>query len=101
KFDDIRDIFEGLWLPDNRHLLVRTTSPKLGRDIWVGTALTDSVRELAKMAADERAIALSPNGRWVAYTSDESTQSEIYVRSTSGPGKWQVSRNGGTEPAWS
>jgi Tol biopolymer transport system component len=101
RLDDIRDIFEGVWMPDERHLIVRTTSPTRGRDIWVGTAMTDSIRELARMPADERAVAVSPNGRWVAYTSDESTQSEIYVRSTTGPGKWQVSRNSGTEPAWS
>jgi serine/threonine-protein kinase len=46
--------------------------------------------------------ALSPDGRWLAYQSDESGRNEVYVRSwpTLG-GKVQVSQNGGTEPAWS
>jgi Tol biopolymer transport system component/predicted Ser/Thr protein kinase len=49
----------------------------------------------------------SPDGRWVAYTSNESGRSEVYVRPFTAPGaaptvdgKWQVSRNGGNTPAW-
>src|SRR5439155_4535934 len=44
---------------------------------------------------------ISPNGKWVAYTSNESGAWEIYVSSFPGAaGKWQVSRGGGTEPRW-
>jgi hypothetical protein len=44
---------------------------------------------------------ISPNGKWVAYASDESGVWEIYVTSFPGAaGKWQVSRGGGTEPRW-
>src|SRR4029077_15998782 len=43
----------------------------------------------------------SPDGRWIAYTSNESGRTEVYVRPYPGPGgKWQVSTDGGTEPAW-
>ncbi|HSZ63511.1 MAG TPA: protein kinase [Terriglobales bacterium] len=43
----------------------------------------------------------SPDGKWVAYASDESGVWEIYVTSfPSATGKWQVSRGGGTEPRW-
>ena len=43
----------------------------------------------------------SPDGRWLAYVSDESGRPEIYVQPYPGPGgKWQVSTEGGTEPAW-
>ncbi len=46
--------------------------------------------------------ALSPDGRWLAYQSDESGRFEVYVRAWPGLGfKIQVSQNGGTEPAWS
>ena len=46
--------------------------------------------------------ALSPDGRWLAYQSDESGRNEVYVRSWPGLGnKTQVSQSGGTEPAWS
>ena len=44
----------------------------------------------------------SPDGKWVAYASDESGSWEIYVTTYPGAaGKWQVSRAGGTEPRWS
>ncbi|MEQ8302087.1 MAG: hypothetical protein RIB47_01755, partial [Cyclobacteriaceae bacterium] len=43
----------------------------------------------------------SPDGRWIAYQSDESGQNEIYIRPFPGPGaKWQVSTTGGTRPHW-
>jgi Tol biopolymer transport system component len=46
--------------------------------------------------------ALSPDGRWLAYQSDESGRFEVYVRAWPGLGaKVQVSQNGGSEPAWS
>jgi Tol biopolymer transport system component len=49
----------------------------------------------------ERAPSLSPDGRWAAYTSDESGQNEIYVRAfPEAEGRWQVSSGGGTEPLW-
>jgi serine/threonine-protein kinase len=49
----------------------------------------------------ERAPSLSPDGRWAAYTSNESGQDEIYVRAVPEPaGRWQVSSGGGTEPLW-
>jgi len=47
---------------------------------------------------NENRATLSPDGRWVAYESNESGVAEIYVRNTSGPGRWQVSTRGGQEP---
>ena len=50
----------------------------------------------------EWAPVISPNGGLLAYVSDESGRSEVYVRPYPGPGgKIQISNNGGTEPAWS
>ena len=44
---------------------------------------------------------ISPDGKWVAYASDESGNWEIYVTTFPGAdGKWQVSRGGGTQPRW-
>jgi serine/threonine-protein kinase len=49
----------------------------------------------------QNAPALSPDGRWMAYQSEESGQSEVYVRPFPGPGgKWQVSVEGGSLPQW-
>jgi Tol biopolymer transport system component len=51
---------------------------------------------------DDYAGVWSPDGRWLAYQSDESGRSEIYVRDVSGAGgRWQVSTTGGEEPRWS
>jgi serine/threonine-protein kinase len=52
--------------------------------------------------ANEATPAFSPDGRWVAYTSDESGATEIYVRSFADPaGRWQISNGGGGTPIWS
>ncbi len=46
-------------------------------------------------------FSLSPDGRWLAYSSNESGREEVYVRPfPPGPGKWVVSRGGGNEPRW-
>jgi serine/threonine-protein kinase len=52
--------------------------------------------------ANEGEPMFSPDGRWIAYTSDESGRNEVFVRPFPGPGgKWQVSTAGGVEAAWS
>jgi len=44
---------------------------------------------------------LSPDGRWIAYNSDESGRWEVYIRPYPGPGsKWRVSTDGGEESRW-
>ena len=52
----------------------------------------------------ERDAKFSPDGRWIAYESDESGRSEIYVRPFPAPqdggGKWMASQGGGTSPHW-
>ena len=51
---------------------------------------------------DDFSGAWSPDGRWLAYQSDESGRAEVYVRDTSSAGgRWQVSTTGGDEPSWS
>lgn len=73
------------------------------RDI-VGLRTGDSVTiPLAAEPHDEKAAALSPDGRWLAYESTETGRDEIYVRpfpNVDG-GKWQVSTRGGINPRWS
>jgi len=69
-------------------------------DIWVldprQPAKAHAIAD-AKDFSEDRAT-LSPDGRWVAYESNESGIGEIYARSTSGAGRWQVSTRGGQEP---
>jgi serine/threonine-protein kinase len=57
---------------------------------------------IATMFAERGGI-VSRDGRWLAYTSNESGQDEVYVRPFPGVdgGRWQVSNGGGTQPLWS
>ena len=92
------------WSPDERHLL--GTQPQEGhRDIWYAKRKDDSTYEAAPFLQgpfEERAAKFSPDGRLVAYSSNESGRYEVYVRRfPDGGGKRQVSQNGGGQPRWS
>jgi Tol biopolymer transport system component len=100
-------IFEGLYSRDGRWLVVRTggtTGQVGGRDIWAIRPGVDSVPRavVSTPAFDEAAIALSPDGRWLAYESNETGRVEVYVRPfpNTDAGKWQVSTAGGVAPLW-
>ncbi len=60
------------------------------------------VRPLIDTAFRETWPAISPDGRWIAYTSNESGREEVYVRPFPdvGLGRWQVSTDGGKMPRW-
>jgi serine/threonine protein kinase/Tol biopolymer transport system component len=90
------------WLPDGRALLVEILDPKLGMDIWrldLGEKPTASV--FLQTPFNERASRLSPDGRWLVYSSDESGRDEVYIQSFPSAGaKVQVSTGGGEQPVW-
>jgi hypothetical protein len=51
--------------------------------------------------SDERLRSVLPDGKWIAYASNESQKFEVYVQTfPTGNGKWQVSTNGGVQPRW-
>jgi serine/threonine-protein kinase len=61
-----------------------------------------TLTELVNTEFAESAAALAPDGRWLAYQSNESDRSEIFVRDLSGVGgRWRISTGGGEEPRWS
>lgn len=88
--------------PDGKSLLFENVDPKTGQDLWVLPLAGD--RKLVPYLQSpfrERSGQISPDGRWVAYGSNESGRSEIYVQGYStSSGKWQVSTGGGSEPRW-
>jgi len=89
------------WSPDGRFLLFK----KEGRlwDLWV-LPLEDGTeaRPYSATAFNEWLALFSPDGRWVAYDSNESGLREVYVRSFADPSrKWAVSPGGGRRPRWS
>jgi Tol biopolymer transport system component len=89
------------WSTDDRTLLFVTTSGTTSGEIW---SLSLSGRKTvpvlrSKFVTQEPSI--SPNGRWMAYMSNESGRSEVYVRGVVEPtARWQVSVDGGEEPVW-
>ena len=89
----------GSWSPDGERLAFMEQHPSTGRDIWL--RWRNGEREgFATSDADESAPRFSPDGRWIAYVSNESGQSEVYVRSANGQGARRVSNEGGAEPVW-
>jgi eukaryotic-like serine/threonine-protein kinase len=100
-----RSVLEIARTGDTSAFLVRLGSPP-SRDIllWRRGAGPDSLLPLVAAAGfDEIAPALSPDGRWLAYVSNESGRNEVYVRPFPqvSAGRWQLSRTGGAEPNWS
>ena len=89
------------WSPDGQQLTFVDVSGSAGAQIWV-LRVSDRKAQLFLQAPRlEDAPQFSPDGRWLAYASDESGRREIYVRPYPGPGgKWQISTEGGTEPVW-
>jgi Tol biopolymer transport system component len=74
--------------------------PSGERDIWVLDPGSDPAPFLMS-PSDESAPVFSRDGHFLAYVSDESGQSEVYVQPYPGPGeKWPVSTGGGTDPVW-
>jgi Tol biopolymer transport system component len=75
--------------------------PSGARDIWV-LEPDSGAAPFLMTPFDESAPAFSPNGRLLAYVSDESGRPEVYVQPYPGPGqKWLMSTDGGTDPVWS
>jgi serine/threonine-protein kinase len=89
------------WSADGTHLAFDERKPGAQRDIWVLTRGEDPA-PFVLTPFDEWSPAFSPDGQWLAYVSNESGRNEIYVQPYPGPGgKWAISSDGGTEPAWS
>jgi serine/threonine protein kinase/Tol biopolymer transport system component len=91
------------WSPDGKWLAYQVSDPKTRQDVWLlPLAAGDRTpKPLAATTFDEAAAQFSPDGRYVAYLSNESRRMEIYIQSlASGGGKWQVSTNGGFYPRW-
>ena len=96
-------VSEGVASADGQWILYRTNNPRLQQDLWYRRLRGDTSRKaFITSQAFETAPRFSPNGKWVAYSSDESGVREVYVTPFPGPGaRVQVSLGGGDEPVWS
>ena len=102
-FSGPNTIREVVATPDGKSLVFREDHPDRRRDLYL--LPLDAKRTpvpLVVTDADELMPRISPDGRWLAYQSDESGQAEVYVRPFTGVGgRVQVSAGGGREPLWS
>jgi serine/threonine-protein kinase len=98
------------WHPNGKFLAFAESNPQTGSDIMILPLEGSEVAgwkpgkpfAFVNSASNEGRPVFSPDGRWLAYWSDESGRSEVYVRPFPGPGaKRLISTNGGTYPTWS
>jgi Tol biopolymer transport system component len=99
------------WHPSGKFLAFQANRPGTGWDLMILPIEGDAARGWApgtptvflSTTSAEQAPMFSPDGRWIAYQSNEAGSNfDVYVRPFPGPGgKWRVSTDGGTEPRWS
>lgn len=103
-------VSEPSWSPDGKILAFTQLNPETGADLMTLTVEGDEKtgwkpgesKPFLNTPFGEFGPAFSPDGRWLAYYSNESGRFEIYVRPFPGPGgKWQISTGGGSTPQWS
>jgi len=86
---------------DGELLAFTETNPATASDIWVLRLSDRSTQPFLRTPAGEGGAQFSPDGHWMAYSSNESGRNEVYVQPYPGPGgKWQISADGGAEPLW-
>jgi Tol biopolymer transport system component/predicted Ser/Thr protein kinase len=89
------------WSGDGQLLAFFEPGASTLRDIYVLRLSDRKTLPFLRTPFNEGAASFSPDGRWLAYLSNESGRPEIYVQPYPGPGgKWQISVDGGTEPLW-
>ena len=90
------------WSPDGRLLLLNTTAAREQRQIWA-LPLEGERKPYAVLSgpAEMRDSSLSPDGKFIAYVSDESKRFEVFLQSfPPGRDRWQASTTGGLNPQW-
>jgi Tol biopolymer transport system component len=89
------------WSRDGQFVLYKTPDSKQGYDLWALELNGGRTFPVVKTEFDEREGQFSPDGKWVAYQSNKSARSEIYVQPFPGSGnESRVSINGGAQARW-
>ena len=90
------------WSLDGKFIIYEDADPKTKQDVWV-LPMSGERKPMPYLQTEFNEVhaRFSPDGRWVAYVSDESGQPEVYVQSFPATGgKWQISSGGGDQPLW-
>src|SRR6266576_3474806 len=99
------NLYNARWSPDGKWLLFQTdiATPGAGDILGIRPGIDTAPVPVVATRFTEMSPAFSPDGRWLAYTSNETGEDEIYVVPfpNTGAGKWAISAGGGTEPVWS
>ena len=102
-FRSVLQSFPQAWSPDGRFIALHHNQPKNGVVRYLGASALRraEAQPLLETKFDEHHPRISPDGRWMAYASNESGRDRVYVTGFPEPiGKWQVSTNGGNFPVW-
>jgi eukaryotic-like serine/threonine-protein kinase len=103
---EVKSIATSDWSPDGRFILYSQLNEQTDRDVWaLPLAESRQVYPLLNSEFDEYRAQLSPDGRWLAYVSNESGGFEIYVQPFTADGKLggdkvRISTGGGNQPRW-
>jgi Tol biopolymer transport system component len=101
-FEDNLDKYPSSWSPDGRFVLYNSNGTSTGLDLSI-LPLSGDRKPIPFLNTkfNEGTGRFSPDGRWIAYVSDESGKPEVYVAPFPGTGaKWQLSTGGGALPRW-
>jgi Tol biopolymer transport system component len=89
------------WSPDGKYLVYWIYDPKTSTDHWLLPLAGGKPAPLLNSSFVESHAQISPDGRWIAFSLDQTGRNEIYVRPfPSGDGQWQISTDGGVFPRW-
>ncbi len=90
------------WSTDGKFILYQEYQPQTSADIWVlPLSPNEKPYPFIQTEFEESQACFSPDGRWVAYVSNESGRSEVYVQTfPQSGGKWLISTGGGGQPRW-
>ncbi len=95
------DLIPNSWSPDDKLLLATLQAASGGSQLVLIQPSSSKMTPFLSTQSSDSNGQISPDGKWVAYASNESGDWEVYVTTfPTATGKWQVSRGGGTEPRW-
>jgi dipeptidyl aminopeptidase/acylaminoacyl peptidase len=90
------------WSPDGAFIVYHSFDARTRQDLWVApVGEPKAARPLLQTEFDEVQGQISPSGRWLAYSSNQSSRFEVYVEPVPADGrKWKVSTDGGSDAQW-